>query len=48
VVKLIDQERQTQGMVTRGRIFKNLSRVLHEEWRSEEEVMDILKDTFEV
>lgn len=48
VVRLIDAERRTQGMARRASIFNNLSRVLHEEWRSEEEVMDILKDTFEV
>jgi len=39
VIRLIDVERRTQGMARRSNIYKNLSKVLREEWRSEEEVI---------
>ena len=40
VTKLIDLELQTQGMSIRASIFKEMTRIFKEEWRSEEEIMD--------
>lgn len=41
VAKLLEEERKTIGFARRSRIFKEIKRILDEDWRSEE---DILKD----
>ena len=48
VVRLIEVERSTMSMVKRSKVYQNLTKILAEEWRSEEEVMESLKDEFEV
>jgi DNA sulfur modification protein DndC len=39
LTKLVDTERQSQGMKRRHSIYKNLERTLNEDWRTEEEVL---------
>ena len=48
VVRLIEVERATMGMTRRSSVYQRLTKILAEEWRSEEEVMESLKDEFEV
>ena len=48
VVRLIEVERSTMSMVKRSSVYQRLTKILAEEWRSEEEVMESLKDEFEV
>ena len=40
VTKLIDAEIQSQGMSRRSSIYEKLGRILGEEWRSEEEILN--------
>lgn len=42
VTKLLDMELQTQGMNRRASIYSKLDKVLSEEWRTEEEILDEL------
>ena len=42
VKKLLVEEQKSVGMNRRGSIFKNLNRVLNEDWRTEEEFLDDL------
>lgn len=44
LTKLIDTEREYQGMKYRSRVYKNLKTVLREDWRSEEEVLRQLEE----
>ena len=48
VVRLIEVERATMGMTRRSSVYQRLTKILAEEWRPEEEVMESLKDEFEV
>ncbi len=48
VVRLIEVERSTMGMSRRSAVYQKLAKILAEEWRSEEEVLESLKDSFEV
>ena len=48
VVRLIEVERATMGMTRRSTVYQKLTRILAEEWRSEEEVIESLQDEFEV
>jgi hypothetical protein len=38
-VKLLDAERQIQGMTKRGSILGKIEKIFSEEWRNEEEVL---------
>jgi DNA sulfur modification protein DndC len=44
VARLLDVEREVQGMAKRASVYINLSRVLREEWRTEAKVLEQLKD----
>ena len=51
VTKLLDVERHVQGMSRRSSVYEKIDSVMHEEWRTEEEILqnlnngkDILKD----
>ena len=39
VVKLLDIERQVQGMKRRAAVYSRIEDVLNEEWRTEEEII---------
>ena len=43
VTKLLDMESQTQGMSRRSSIYSKIDRVLSEEWRTEEEILNDIK-----
>lgn len=43
VKKLLDTERQLQGMNRRSSIYNRLDKVLKEEWRSDEELLNIME-----
>ena len=47
-MRLIEVERSTMSMVKRSSVYQRLTKILAEEWRPEEEVMESLKDEFEV
>jgi len=43
VMRLLDIELQLYGMERRASIYKNIEKILNEEWRSEEEIMEEIK-----
>ena len=40
VIKLIDAELSSQGMSRRSSVFARIDKVLREEWRSEEDILN--------
>jgi DNA sulfur modification protein DndC len=43
VARLLDVEREVQGMAKRASVYVNLSKILREEWRTESNVLEQLK-----
>jgi DNA sulfur modification protein DndC len=43
VARLLDVEREVQGMAKRASVYVNLSKILREEWRAESNVLEQLK-----